>query len=602
MSFRYRLVLFLVVALAAVQALTAISAYFYLRANLLDRAKRDLVAATGIFMRQLDILSERASSDVEILSLDYALRRAIAQRDYATELSALRNHGKRVGATRMLLVSLDGTISADTGGTQAALGRAFPYADVLAGAAESGARTALVNLDGKVYWMVVVPVMAPVPIAFIAACIPVNDVLLEKLQGLSTISRSVALATVDAHGRWLVVGKTKDSPAALPIPQDAHGTPTTVVARDGNEYLTVATVLPHASGSAPLLAVLAYPVADAFAAYRAVVTPVLFVLVLALIAAAAIAYVVVRNASRPLEALAANARRIAEGDYTVSEPLAQKDEIGQLSIALSAMTLSIAERESLLTSAIDSLEIARQEAVAANEAKSQFLANMSHELRTPLNAILGFGEMLQQEVLGPIGAPRYTDYARDICSSGRHLLDLVSRLLDVSDIEAGRFGIARNTLDAEELLVRTVESTRSAADKAGVTLSLDITCEVWPILGDETKLTQALTNVLENAIKFTLPGGEVVVAVEVRGQAFVVSIEDTGIGMRDEDIALVTQPFHRLRGAFDGRHQGAGLGLPFAKAVAALHGGTLNISSRLGRGTIVEMVLPLAPAERGKAA
>src|SRR5215472_7246204 len=130
MSFRYRLVLFLVVALAAVQALTAISAYFYLRANLLDRAKRDLVAATGIFTRQLDILSERVSSDVAILSLDYALRHAIAERDYATELSALRNHGRRVGATRMLLVDLDGTISADTGGKQAALGRAFPYADV----------------------------------------------------------------------------------------------------------------------------------------------------------------------------------------------------------------------------------------------------------------------------------------------------------------------------------------------------------------------------------------------------------------------------------------------------------------------------------------
>jgi signal transduction histidine kinase len=602
MNFRYRLALFLIVTLAAIQALTAICAYTYLRASLVDKAKRELVDATGNFMRQLDILSQRATGDVEILSLDYALRQAIAQQDYGTELSALRNHGRRVGATRMMLVGLDGTITADTGAASTT-GRAFAYSDILGNAANTGESAALANLEGKVYWIVVVPVRAPVPIAFIAACIPVDDALLEKLRTLSTMSRSIALATTNRAGHWTIVGRTANGPARIALPETIAGfAGTKAISGDNGDYLTVTTRLTAARDSAPVLAVLAYPLKEAFAAYRVVVVPVLIVLALALLAAVGGAFLVVRSASRPLEGLAGAARRIAGGDYSPPLLLTQSDEIGQLSQALSTMTQSIAEREAALTSAIGALEIARNEAVSASEAKSQFLTNMSHELRTPLNAIVGFGEMLQQQVLGPLGVPRYVEYANDICSSGQHLLGQVSRMLELADVEAGTLTIAKRDIDAGDLLAQCVASVKLAATIANVAVSYAGETQAWHLTGDAPRLRQAFTNILQNAVKFTPSGGCVLVSAAAESGRFVVRIEDTGIGMNEADIALVIRPFYRLRHALDGRHQGAGLGLPYAHAIVALHGGELKIKSALHAGTTVEIVLPLAGSNISEAA
>ena len=594
MSFRYRLALFLVVTLTAIQAATAICAYTYLRASLVDKAKHELVDATGNFMRQLDTLSQRVAGDVEILSLDYALRQAIAQQDYGTELSALRNHGRRVGATRMMLVGLNGSITADTGAANAA-GRAFPYSDILGRAANSGESTALANLEGKVYWIVVVPVRAPVPIAFIAACIPVDDALLEKLRSLSSMSRSIALATANRAGRWKIVGRTANGPTTIALPETAAGfAGTQAVSGDDGDYLTVTARLSAARDSAPVLAVLAYPINEAFAAYRAIVVPVLIVLAAALLAAVGGALLVVRSASRPLEALAGAARRIAEGDYAPPPLLAQRDEIGQLSQALNTMTQSIAEREAALTSAIGALEIARNEAISASEAKSQFLTNMSHELRTPLNAIVGFGEMLQQQVLGPLGVPRYIEYANDICTSGQHLLGQVSRMLELADVEAGTLTLTKRDIDAGDLLTKCVASVKLAATISNVTLSYSGATQVQRLTGDAPRLAQAITNILQNAVKFTPAGGCVLVSAGTENGRFVIRIEDTGIGMNEDDIALVTRPFYRLRHALDGRHQGAGLGLPYAHAIIGLHGGKLKIKSIVQAGTTVEIVLPLA--------
>src|SRR5207344_50598 len=204
MNFRKRLVLFLITTLIVLQALTALFAYGVIRSNLVEQAKGQLQATTAVFTRQLNVLSERVTDDVEVLSLDYALRKAVAENDQATALSALRNHGNRVGATRMLLVGLDGKITADTTGDRA-VGTAFPFSDLIETANDSDKGASLAVLDGVIYWIVVVPVRAPVPIAFIAACVPVNDALLEKLRALSTVSQSLALATTNQKGAWSVV-------------------------------------------------------------------------------------------------------------------------------------------------------------------------------------------------------------------------------------------------------------------------------------------------------------------------------------------------------------------------------------------------------------
>jgi signal transduction histidine kinase len=491
----------------------------------------------------------------------------------------------------MLLVGLDGKIAADTG-APFEQGGAFVYSSLLSDAAVDRRSTALATIDGRVYWIVAVPVLAPVPIAFIAACIPVDNALLDKLRTMSVEQRSVALAT-RGNGAWEVVARTKDY-ANVTLPS-RHAIEASVVATKGREFLTVTAPLQTAAHSAPVFVILDYPLDEALAPYLAIAKPILAVVAGALVLALIGSMLVVRTFSQPLERLAAAARRIAGGDYTRPERLKQRDELGHLSDALINMTQSIAEREAALTSAIGSLEIARNEAVRANEAKSHFLANMSHELRTPLNAIVGFGEMLQQEVLGPLGVKRYGEYAGDIVGCGHHLLSLVAKMLDLADFEAGKLEIERESVSLATLLRNGVTLLQPLADKGGVEFRVAGEIAALPDLAaDPAKLGTAIHGILHNAVKFTPKGGRISVSGVRTREAVRFAVEDTGIGMQPEDIAFVVRPFHRLRSALDGRHQGTGLGLPFAKAIVDRHGGTLTIYSVPGEGTRIEILLPLA--------
>jgi signal transduction histidine kinase len=595
MSFRYRLALFLVVTLVAVQGLTAAFAYFYLRHNLVERGKRELLAEMGVFTRQLDFLSERVTDEVKIASLDYALRSAIAQHNRDTELSALRNHGQRIGATRMMLVSLDGSLETDTGALNRS-GSAFPFADLLATAAAKDKATGLAALGDRIYWIVAVPVRAPVPIAFIVACIPVDDSLLEKLRALSSESRSIMLARRDAAGQWRMGAQagSRQRPSRLTLPANLSKAVSHEAIWNGGHSLIVAARLETAKGSAPVAAVLSYPLDEALAAYRSVLLPLLLLLAIALIAAVAGAMLIVRGVSRPVEILAKAARRIAAGDYTAPPKLQQRDEIGHLADALINMTQSIAEREAALKHAIDAAEIARSEAVRANEAKSHFLANMSHELRTPLNAIVGFSEMLEQQVLGPVGVPRYIDYARDIRDSGGQLLTMIERMLDLADAEAHRLRIEKGEILPVDLLRQAMASLEHFAQQQKVRIAFTGIVDTAPGMeGDAVRLRQAFTNLLHNAIKFTPAGGGVRVDARSEGGLLSVRIADAGMGMEPELLASVVRPFHRMRSALDGQHQGAGLGLPFAKAVIELHGGHLELASEMGAGTTATIELPV---------
>ncbi len=234
------------------------------------------------------------------------------------------------------------------------------------------------------------------------------------------------------------------------------------------------------------------------------------------------------------------------------------------------------------------------ELASADRAKSMFLANMSHELRTPLNAILGFSEMMDQEILGPMGNC-YKEYAHYVHESGMHLLKLVEEMLDLAKVEAGKLEIDRVPTHPGAILAESLIMLRPSAEKAGIEIAVDADLPSWPeIEGDPVKLKQAFTNLIGNAIKFTPAGGRVVVAGAIEPGMLRIRISDTGIGMRAEDIPMVVLPFHRLDSALDGKYQGAGLGLPFAKSVLELHGGTLAIESELAKGTTVTVTLPLA--------
>jgi signal transduction histidine kinase len=321
----------------------------------------------------------------------------------------------------------------------------------------------------------------------------------------------------------------------------------------------------------------------------------LLVLAAALCVALLGAMLIARSVSRPLEMLAVAARRIAKGDYAPFPSTRRRDEIGELSTALNNMTQSIAERETALKGAVASLELARNEAVKASEAKSQFLSNMSHELRTPLNAIIGFSEMIQRQLLGPIGVQRYLEYASHVYDSGVHLLVQVKEMLDLSEAESGKLIISRRHLNAGGLLSASLDALRPVAAKAAVELEVADDLTSWPVIdADSEKLQQSLTNIIHNAIKFTPSHGVVTIAGHAVGDFLRITITDTGIGIRPEDLPLVVRPFHRRKPAFDAAYQGVGLGLPFAKTILELHGGSLFIHSTQGIGTTVTIELPLA--------
>ena len=230
----------------------------------------------------------------------------------------------------------------------------------------------------------------------------------------------------------------------------------------------------------------------------------------------------------------------------------------------------------------------------ANQAKSKFLANMSHELRTPLNAIIGFSEIMQSGMFGPLGAEKYEEYCSDIHTSGQYLLDVINDILDMSKIEAGRMRLDFEDLAVDGLLAESIRVVSARASEK----KLAVTSRIAPDLAlraDRRALKQIVLNLLSNAVKFTPAGGRVAVRGRSTDKCFVLSIADTGIGIGADALARLGRPFEQVESHISKTHQGSGLGLAIAKSLAELHGGRMRIRSTPGRGTIVTVRLPLLP-------
>ncbi|WP_299393724.1 HAMP domain-containing sensor histidine kinase [Pelagibius sp.] len=236
---------------------------------------------------------------------------------------------------------------------------------------------------------------------------------------------------------------------------------------------------------------------------------------------------------------------------------------------------------------------AQKKAEAADLAKTQFLANMSHELRTPLNATIGFAELMEREVHGPIGVDAYKDYIADIRSSGRHLLGIINDILDLTKIEAGKLDLHEEDFLLEPVVEAAVRLVTPLAQDYDITLQVEPLPGAFGLCGDPRLVTQMLTNLLSNAIRFSHPGGQVHLRsqTDMAGRC-VISVSDDGIGMNAEEIDLAMKPFGQVDNVFARKRGGTGLGLPLVKALTGLHDGEVKVESTPGRGTRVSVILP----------
>ena len=237
------------------------------------------------------------------------------------------------------------------------------------------------------------------------------------------------------------------------------------------------------------------------------------------------------------------------------------------------------------------LELRHQE--EASRVKSAFLANMNHELRTPLNAILGFSQMMQMQILGPIGHDKYSEYVENIIFASTHLRKLIGNILDISKIEAGEDTLDEEVVCFRDVLVECLAMTEKDFEGKKQRIVVNQKDDECCILADRLKIRQILLNLLTNANKFTPEGGTVTVSVGADPQGGLhVSVADTGKGIAAEELEMILQPFKRSQDQADTSKDGFGLGLPLSCALAKMHGATFDMESAVGTGTTVRIVFP----------
>ena len=239
---------------------------------------------------------------------------------------------------------------------------------------------------------------------------------------------------------------------------------------------------------------------------------------------------------------------------------------------------------------------ALEEAENANRAKTEFLASVSHELRTPLNAVIGFSDMMQQEIFGPLGDAHYREYADAIHDSGEHLLALISDILDISTIEAGKVSLNKEMLGVKEVAAECANIVANSAKTKGLAIKTEISEDLPPIYADRRAMRQILLNLLSNAIKFTPEEGRITLRAQASDDSMVLKVADTGPGIPAEKLPELTEPFTRLERDRNESIEGWGLGLAITKSLIELHGGVLDIESEVGEGTTVTVTIPnIAP-------
>ena len=418
------------------------------------------------------------------------------------------------------------------------------------------------------------------------------------------------------HGR-LVVGRLLDGAAIAaleaqtvapielwPVARAAEyglgagGPDTTALAVDRQgDWLQAAFLLPEPGGSPGFGVTTRVERQGHKTGTEAVEVAMACVLALAVASIFAMAFVMELVVVRRLTRLAQHMTQLGRsGALERFEDGQEEDEVGRVTHEFNRMVDMLAETRRRDEEQAEAYRRAMIAAQAASEAKSRFLAHMSHELRTPLNAIIGFAEIMEGEMMGPIGTPAYRGYAGDIGFSGQHLLSLVDDLLDLSRAETGEDQLHEQPIDLRALLDDVLRIMTHQARRAGITLAAEMPVALR-LLADPRLCRQMLLNLLGNALKFTPRGGRIDIMIERHDDgSTLVSVVDSGIGMAAEDLPVVLQPFGQAATDPMIQSRGIGLGIPLTKHFIEQHGGSFTLSSVIGEGTRASLVFPASRA------
>ena len=542
-----------------------------------ERVVRDeLAAGAVVFDRVWSLRTGQLENGAALLSRDFGFRAAVATHDGPTIESALGNLRERLGLDFAIVTGPDGSVIAADG-----LPRGAGPRELRRLAASENAAGVFV-LNGMPYQAVSAPVMAPVEVGRVIFASRLDRREMDSLVRLSPIEFDPRVL-VEEGGAWR--GGRDVSPAELAYVHEVLERPM----RGAGEKPATTRIGPWLEVVLPLQSLddgrtallLRYPLSEALSPYRGLLATVLLLGFAGLVLVAFGSWVLAREVTRPIAALRDAAERLERregGEVAVSTA----DEIGALGWTFNRMAAVIRGRE-------EALEQARARAETANHAKSAFLANMSHEIRTPLNGILGMAQVMQRDRMDATQRQRL----KIIHDSGETLLSILNSILDLSKIEAGRIELEEQDFELRPVIDGACEPFANLAQAKGLTFEITVASEtdgVWR--GDALRLRQVLANLASNAVKFT-EAGRVMLSVRATDRGVAIQVSDTGVGIAADQIEEVFNTFTQADSSTTRRFGGTGLGLAICRELVQLMGGTVEVESEPGQGSVFTVAVPL---------